>query len=708
MKELRKEVRTICQGCYMECGVVVHLMEGKIVKIAADSDHPINTICPKGRNFASYIYHPDRIKYPLKKTKNGWQRISWDEALNITAKRLLEIKEEFGPTAILVAASPTGRNIFSCLIGYAIGTPNYMGTTDLCEGPNRVADAVTIGDIITRYPTDIIRSDDFDDMKCILIWGFNPSETHKFVWDQTIRIKNEGTKLIVVDPRKTKAASKADLWLQVKPGSDAALGLAMLNVIINEGLYDKEFVDKWCVDFEKLKERVREYPPERATDITRIPKEKIREAAIMYTMNKPAHLFCGVGLCYQTNSVQTARVIDILIAITGNIDVSGGNLLRKRVEGYVYNTDLRYLREFELPEETKAKMLGTREFPLWAGPDSFMSTNFCHIPAAIKAMLYGNPYPIKAMLHVDYNMVLSLPNSYETWKALDKLEFMVSIQNFLTPTSEHADIILPFAQWPERNEVCDASWGIGIRRKAIEPVGECWDKINIYLELAKRMKLEAFSQWENVECFMEFKLRKMGITFEDLKEKNWILAPEKFKVYEEKGFNTPSKKVELYSSIFEKYGYDPLPYHRETPESEINTPELAKKYPLILITGARSMYYVHTDGRQLSWARKMIPDPPIEIHPEAAKKRGIKNGNWLWIENSRGKRIKARAKVTENIHPKVVSIMQGWWFPEKQGPEHGCFEANANVLTFNDPPYDTIAGTPYLSGLLCEVFPITK
>lgn len=698
-----KMVRTTCQSCYMGCGVLIKVRNGKAVKIKGDPDHPVSRghICPKGESFIEYVYHPQRLRYPLKKGKEGWERTSWEEALDITSRRLLEIKETYGPLAIAMCASPPWRNIFASLLLRALGSPNYIGSTEYCEGPGRIADYVTVGETLTNYPGDI-RPVDFKYSKCILIWGCDVTATHRPYWHRMKEAQKNGSKLIVIDPRCTAAASQADLWLQPRPGSDGALALGMLNVVTNEGLYDKEFVDKWCTGFEELREHVQEYSPEQVEKVTWVASEKIREAARMFAKHTPAYLYNRLGSTMKSNATQTTRAQVILLAITGSIDTPGGNLLAKKVDGFIKNSELRFLEEFQLPNEVEKSQLGADRYPLYSGPGS--AVGFGHSPSLKDAILYGNPYFIKALIQIDYNMILSIPDSRKTREALEKLDFMVSLQYFLTPTSELADIVLPCATWPETEEISDTEWGMIFRERAVDPPEDCWEKEKIIFELAK--KLGKPCRWKNTEELMRYKLKGAGLTLEDLKTKRFVLTTPRHKVYEERNFGTPSGKVELYSNLLEKHGYAPLPNHQELPESEISTPELVKEYPLILVN-RRHLFYTHTDGRQISSLRKRVPEPIVEMHPSAIKKYGVEDGEWAWIESTKGRRIKAKVASTKQIHPKVIAMAMGWWFPEKAGPEHGCFESNFNVLT-SDIPCDPIIGVPDISGLACKVLPIRE
>jgi len=711
-----KIVKTYCRECGPQCGILVHLKDGKVVKIEGDPDNPLGSegmVCPKATATTQLVYHPDRLKYPLKKVgergSGKWRRISWDEALDTIAKKFTEIREAYGPESIAVAVGGSiRRNVVATrILADSLGTPNWSYTDVMyCVGPDVVASIVTYG---SRISGEL--NSDAEYSKCAICWGSNPSQTYITWLKRALKAKlNNGAKLIVIDPRFTETASQADIWLQVRPGTDGALALAMLNVIINEGLYDKGFVDKWCVGFEELKERVQEYSPEKVAEITWVPAKDIKRVARIYATSKPATIFSMVANEQSINSVQTCRAVACLRAITGNIDIKGGNIFPSVPKGFAAFGGMWFCdKEWRLlPQEMEEKRAGAKEFPLLCGPSSPIGA--FHWPTLCKTVLTEKPYPIKAMF-IANNPLLAMPNSGEVHKALNKLDFLVVEEWFMTVTAELADIVLPCAHWLEVDEVVDRNAAIlTVRPKVIEPVGECWDELKITYEIVKRMGLK-FSIWPELnhyEEFEDFRLRKAGITFADLKQEYCVTTPMEYKKYERDGFKTPSGKVELYSSILKEFGYDPLPTYVEPHESPISTPELAKEYPLILITGGRDVGYRHSMGRQIPWLRELVPEPLMQIHPKTAEELGIKEGDWVWIETPRGEgRIKQKATLTQGIHPKVVHCPAHWWFPEKPAPDHGVWDSNINVVLSSDPPYEAICGTPPNKGLLCKIYKVT-
>jgi anaerobic selenocysteine-containing dehydrogenase len=531
------------------------------------------------------------------------------------------------------------------------------------------------------------------------VWGHNPLVSGP---DGEIAAKVRETilkynpKLIVVDPRRINMLKDIDLWLQIRPGTDCALALSMIHVIIDDELYDKEFVEKWTIGFDKLRKHVQKYTPRWAEEITWIPAEKIREATYMYAQTKPACIEWGVALEHTPNCIQTLRAIALLPALTGNVDIPGGSIFGMHA---VRPLPLLY---DNLPDEISAKRFGAESFKLLCGPEAVIPS--AHIPTLLKAMIEGKPYPVKAFLIFGSNALVSYANSKQVYDALKSLEFLVVMDIYMTPTAELADIVLPAATWLEVDQIVAVPFFaenfVLAQQKLIE-VEECRQDEWVMIELSRRLNLKVNT--EPLEDLLNYQLEPLGITFNELKEKGYVYVPQRYKKYEEQGFKTPSGKVELYSTILEKLGYEPLPVYVEPPESPISTPWLAKDYPLILITGGRTPFFFHSEYRQIPTLRKMHPDPIVEIHPETAAKIGVKDGEWVFIETPRG-RIKQRVKITPDIHPKVVHVEHGWWFPEKGPPDYGVWESNANLLTSNAPPYDPAMGTYQLRALLCRVY----
>ncbi|MGD0658279.1 MAG: molybdopterin-dependent oxidoreductase [Syntrophorhabdales bacterium] len=707
-----KIVRTACQGCHSECGVLVHVVGGKVVRITGDKEHPSTrgNICVKARNYAGFLYHSDRLKYPLKrvgrKGEGKWQRISWDDALDEIAQKLTETKETYGARSIgaLQGTGPREAMFFVRLLAAALGTPNVVSTDlHICLAPSVVAETVTAGhSILLETGPDYLSS------KCIFVCGANPVISHPPRGNDIFEgMKKNGAKLIVVDPRRTTMAKQADIWLQIRPGTDLALILGLLNTIIEEGLYDKDFVDRYCFGFDKLKEHVKAYPPEKVAEITWLSAADIRKTARLLALTKPAAFHHRVAVEQNINSTQTNRAIMILAAITGSIGVKGGNLLPDPLPGYISTGGIMG-HHCAVSRELAEQRIGSDQYPLISGPEAPFT--FVHAALACDAMLNGRPYPLRALVVAGGNPIMNMQNTKRVWAAFKSLDLLVAADFFMTPTVELADYVLPAATWLESDECCDERYMncVSARQKAVEPLYEARNAVQIGIDLVKRIPWadRKYIPWESTEEFNDFRVRGIGMTFEQLKEVGYVPRVPSYRQYEEKGFNTPTGKVELYSTVLEKYGYDPLPSYIEPPESPVSTPELLRDYPQILITGGRTWEYYHSAGHQVDALRKRMPDPLVEMHPESARNLGLNEGDWVWVETPqvKGERVRLRLKVTEDLHPGVVHAQHSWWFPEKNEPGHGCFESNIAVVLTDDEPRERICGSVRTRGTLCRVY----
>ena len=689
-------IRSCCRGCHGGCGVLVHLKNGLISKIEGDSECPTNhgTTCSIGSGFLQLVYHPDRIKFPLKRAgkrgEGNWQRISWDEALDSIAGNLEQVKKDYGAESIVMGTG-TGRDYEFWFVRFAqqLGTPNVLTPGHICYGPRRATSLITCGD----FPV----CDYEGKPQCVVVWGANPvwSNPDEYTGENLAKVVSEGTKLIVVDPKLTYLAGRADIWLQLRPGTDVALALGMANVIVNEKLYDKEFVDKYTYGWDKFVRRVQEYPLDKVEEITWVQADKIRDAARLYAQTKPACIHWGVGIEHSINCTDNDRSLIDLMAITGNLDVPGGNVFFVLPPVRV-GLDIA-VQHKSSPDQLE-KQLGGSSYKL------AQATGITTPKLFWDAILIGKPYPVKAMLLHGINPLMTRANASEIYQALSSLDYLVVTDFFLTPTAELADIVLPAATWLEIDGVAEAFKRHSYRfpRRKIVQIGECWSDHKIFNELGKRMGQD----WgTDIEEDLDYMLEPSGLTWKQFKEMRCLQGKMEYRKHERRGFSTPTGKVELYSTIFEKWGYDPLPRYREIPESPVSKPEMAKEYPYILTTGARIPVFFTSEHRMIPWLREIHPDPIVEIHPQAAEKHGIKDGDWVFIESPRG-RIKQKAKLTIGIDPRVVHAEYGWWFPEVRTPDHGWKESNANILTDNAlKSCDPAMGATNLRALLCKIFP---
>lgn len=695
-----KVYRSACRMCHGGCSALVHVKNGEVIKVVGDPEFPLNRgkLCIKGLSSREQVYNPNRLKYPLRRIgqrgEGRWERISWDDAYDIIAEKINEIKKRYGVESVAIGQG-TGRHHYRHTVrfAHALGTPNWCepGAAQ-CFHPRVNAGGMTYGDLpICDYYGDV-------NPACLLVWGHNPLVTGP---DGEIQFRvrdclKKGTKLIAVDPRESETTKKADLWLQLRPGTDDALALSMIHVIINEGLYDSDFVERWTVGFEQLAERVQDHSPEWAEEVTWVPADKIKESARLFAKTRPAAVEWGVALEHTPNCFQTVRAVALLPGITGNIDIPGGWILGMHAMG-----DVPIFLD-KLSDEMKEKRLGSDRHKVLSGKEAPFPS--AHIPTLLGAIRTGKPYPVKAFLIFGNNTLATYANAKQAYETLMKLDFLMVMDLYMTPTAELADMVLPAASWLEVDQVVGLpfrSYNFVLAQQKVVSMWECRQDEEVFIELARRLNLDVGI--EPLIDLYDAQLKPLGITFDELKKKGFVSVPIRYKKFEERGFSTPSGKVELYSSIMEKYGYDPLPYYQEPPESPLSTPDLMEAYPLILTTGGRTPYYFHSEYRQIPSLREKHPEPLVEINPKTAEHYHIREGKWVWIETVRG-RIRQRAKLTHGIDPRVVHIEHGWWFPEEAGPEYGIWNSNANVLTSDAPPYDPAMGTYQLRALLCRIY----
>lgn len=718
----------ICSTCDMNCGVLVAVEEGRVKSIKKNPHHPVtpNSICVKGSHAATYLSHPDRLLFPQKRVgprgSGQWTRISWDQALDEIADRLTRLIAKFGPETVASSYGwSTNSGAASRRFMNLLGSPNWTWTGYMCLSNATVPSKITYGWM--QFP-------DFANTRCIVLLGHDPNPqkwTAEYLWINDA-LKN-GAKLIVADPRRNGYADRADIWLCIRPATDSALLLGWLNVIIEEQLYNKPFVEKWTVGFDQLAERVKEFTPERVAEITWAPADKIRESARLYANHTPAVIPWGAVPDQHANSTQTLRCLALLRAICGNLDVPGGELLMGYHPTIISETEIE-LNERLSPEQRK-KQLGVDRYRLLSW-EAFEKTSppmekvwgkkysnpisggaIAHPASLWKAMIEGDPYPVKALLVQSNNTLLSYPNTGRIHKALQNLDLLVVMDLIKTPTAQLADYILPATHWLERPNLFSYWDWIAIYEageKAVEAPGECMHDWSFWRELGVRMGQAKDWPWKTMEEFYDYRLAPAGTTWQAFATKTRVSAPElAFKKYEETGFGTPTGKVELYSTILKELGYDPLPSWIEPPESPVSTPQLAQEYPLIYFTGMRENYWFHTFGlgRSTRSLREREPNPRLQIHPDTARDLGLSAGDWAWVETPSKRRIRLTAWITADTHPAVVRIPHGWWYPENEQGEpelSGLWNsADAVILPDDDRYCDREQGNFALRGLMCKV-----
>lgn len=680
----------ICHMCTDCCPTKVHIQGGRVVRVDM-MDKRLSDTCPRWKAQLDFVYHPDRLKYPLKRVgrrgTGSFTRISWEEALDTIASKFQEVKTEYGPESVVFWVANTKEpRPFLHRLTHAFGSPNYCTESSNCFTAGWLATIVTYGeDYGSLY--DQGRTAD-PASKCKLVWGTTIQNSAPDVWEEHVKARRKGLKLIVVDPRRTFLASMADVHLQLRPGTDGALALGLMNVIINEDLYDKDFVERWTVGFDELKKLVQQYPPERVERITWVPAAKVKEAAILYATEKPGKLgMSGSSTLHCSNGVQNHRAIILLPAITGNFDVPGGSgwVPSRWASGHLPTNDITLHERVE----SMPQGLGADRFPLWTRLLREMQSNV--LADQIES---SSPYPIKALFGAGLD-IMFFPNSERFVENLKKLDMIVVSDYFHTPSTLYADIVLPIASWLERQILVVRPEGhVSLIEPAIEPVGESWPEWKVVSELAKRWGL-GHEFWDgDFERCVNHILEPSGISAEQLKEHpegiTYPVASRPERYYKEVGFRTPSGKVEIASSILQQYGYETLPVYKEPMESPVSRADAASAYPLVLTSGARRLPFTHSMHRNIPRLREMIPEPLVEMSPPDAEARGIRSGDEVVVTSPRGT-IRLKANVTVSIVPGVVQI-----------PHHWPGQANVNILT-DDQNLDPISGfASYKSGL-CEV-----
>ena len=690
---------SVCRGCHGGCAARVTVAGGRVVRVRPGLGSPFNLgqMCVKGLSIPAMLSHPDRLTVPLKRVgERGSGRfapVSWDEALGDIAVRLDCFRRETGPESVALGQG-TGRPHYFHVIRFAntFGTPNwYEPGLANCFIPRITVSNLTYGGFVA--------GDYYGDTppRTILFWGHNPlvSGPDGELSFPVKRALAAGAFGIAVDPRRSETAKRCGLWLPIRPGTDAGLALAMIRAIIEEGWYDRDFVEQQTTGFSELRAAVDPYTPAWAEAVTGVSAAALLEAARRYALDRPSILDWGVSLEQNPNSLQTVRAVAILRGLTGNLDVPGGDVFGHDLIG-AYPV----LRQ-ELPAEALAQRIGAQQFKLLGGFRAFMPS--AHIPGLFAAMRTGDPYRVRALLLFGNNPLATVADSRAVLESLKALDLLVVTDHFLTPTAALADYVLPGAMWPEIDGVIElplvAPRGVCAHRKLVQ-TGQCRQIEHILNDLAARLGLAGAD--EPLEAIFDARLRPSGLTFAELAERGMVLAAPAYGRYLEKGFRTPSRKVEFFSKPLARLGYDPLPSYREPPESPVAAPEVARAFPLILTTGARRREFFHSEGRQIAFLRDRRPEPLVELGPATAAQCGVADGDWARVSSPRGS-IRMRVRVTPDIREGVASIDHGWWFPERGVADFGALESNANVLTNAGPPYDPAFGSYQLRGLLCAV-----
>jgi anaerobic selenocysteine-containing dehydrogenase len=673
---------------------LIHLKGGKPVSVEGDPQNPMSKgwLCPKGLASLEYLNHPDRLKYPVKRVgKRGdgkWQRVTWDDALATVAEELRKASERHGilSVAFLRGASKGLLDNYLARFANIFGSPNISSPAPVCFVPGVNASTLTYG--YYAYPDYEFRP------RCIVLWSTNPEATNVAEYEEIANAAKKGTRIIAIDPIENGLTKIAEVWLRPRPGTDLALCLGIMNVILNEELFDRNFVDSWTTGFPELRAHVQGYSPQKVSEMTWVSEDMIRKAARLYATERPGYIAWGNGIETTINSFQACRAIAILRSISGNLGVPGGEV-RWSLPGGLPKTDPEFVCQNNISPDVRAKRLSMK--------DDLMPIIYYALPQRIiRAILEDDPYPVRAVYQQGANLLTAYTNARETYKALVKLDFFVVTDMFMTPTAMMADVVLPAATYLEFDSV-EQPWHFPIAsvQQKVAQVGESWSDGKILNELARELGFADYA-WDDMSQVLDQVLQPAGVTFDEFREIGTFTGTKLYRHYEKEGFDTPSRRVELYSKRLEEWGFDPLPQYYEAPETPYSEPEMAKEYPFVLTTRKGDVYR-HSGGRQIPSLRSKRPEPIIRMHPESAERLGIKDGDWIYVATKRGK-IRQKASLVDSLDPRTVEVDYAWWFPEKKNsPFFGWDESNVNVLTDDKPPYNREMGSAIMRGMFCKV-----
>ena len=684
--------RTLCSICnpHSHCGIDAYVKDGAIIKVEGTRENPnsMGTLCSKGAASRQYIYNKDRIRTPLRrrgaKGSDDFEPVSWDEALDEVAERLLGVKREYGPeSTVFFVGYPKWMRPFAKRLAHNYGSPNFCTESSTCFKAMYMAHVLNSGSFA---PPDVRQA------KCLLVWSSNPFYSNTPAAGKLLAAREAGLKIIEAGPLVTPLTSHADIHLRFRPGTTGALALALANQIIEEDLYDRAFVSKWTYGFEEFRAYARGFTPKKAEEITGVPADLIVKAARLYATTKPAAVLCSASPTVQhTNGVQNTRAIFSLIGLTGNFDVPGGNAVVPgsflEVNGAIPTRE----EEFYQPRAfaDMPPRVGEDKYPVWArlSPQG----QAMHIPFQIES---GAPYPIKAMVGFGFNYRM-WPGSDHMKAAVEKLDFLAVADLFMTDSARLADIVLPVCSSFERSElkVYPGNY-IFMTKPVIEPLYESRSDVDVICDLARRITPDDPLLTAGHEACLDWMLEPSGLTVEAIAahEAGFTppgLGPPKFRKYENSGFKTPTGKYEFSSTVLAEHGFDPLPVFKEPKLSREARPDLAEEYPLILTTGARLPMYIHSRTFRLGWNKRLRPHPMVDMNPLDAAERGLSAGDNVVLSTPRGS-IRVKANLTEVVPAGVVSMY------------HAYPEADVNLLI--DPDYlDPISAFPGFKSMLAQV-----
>ncbi|MBE0430832.1 MAG: IscS subfamily cysteine desulfurase [Dehalococcoidia bacterium] len=708
--EWRKGLCGICPaGCWVEVG----LADGKLVDIRADSSHTLGMICLRGQHAPQMVYSKHRLRSPLKRAgprgSYEFEAISWDEAYEIVAARLQSIKQEYGPEAVSIYTGRGAQELSLCdlyqpkgvmvssasNVLFPFGSPNTTGVGALCYvSLHMIAPHVTMGRIQMNMFADIENAD------MVVVWGTNPATDSPPADMQRLEAAAaRGADIVVIDPRRTETVVRTGAqWVPIRPGTDGALALSMIEVLIDEDLYEEDFAENWCNGFDDLRTYVQHFRPDLVQDITRVPAETIRDLARRISKASGASLLMYTGLEYSNSGVQSARAALTLYALADQLDVPGGIGLTMLNSVFPIN------RSCNLENPDLDLAIGRQDFPVYSD-----YRGESHAMALVDSVLKGHPYRTRGLIIQGASLLTSWPQTPIWREMLSGLDFLVCIDRQFTADTAYADIVLPATTMFENYSYMTYGPVFRLRERIIEPVGEARNDYLIMAELARHLGYDhLFPQTE--EEMIRFVLNGSGYSLDDVRAAGgWVRIPTPMLEYKKwqkgslrqdgkPGFETPTGKFEIWSTILADYGYEPLPKYIEPVEGPLGSPKLAESFPLVFNSGARPQTDFRSQHHGIEALVRETPEPTVEINVEDAAERGIESGDLVQVHTPRGS-VLFRARVTADIVQGCVECMFGGGTPV--GPR-AWQEWNVNELT-DIGNYDRISGFPVYKALLCDV-----
>ena len=677
---------TVCRFCSSCCPIEAEVVDQRLIAAWRKSFLvPEKRLsCPKLAAAPDIVYSPERLTTPLikKDDGSGFREASWEEALDLVAERFTHYQQTSGPQTVAwlrgMAADWGAPWDYANRLMHLFGSPNTIGNGSICFVGREFAHSYTYGAM--AFP-------EAKSARCIIVWGKNDGNTALGAAEGIQYAQEHGATLIVIDPVQTALARKADIWLQIKPGHDGLLAMAMINEIIQEKLFDADFVEEYTIGFEELRQVAAEYPAEAVAKKIWLAADQIREVARLYATTKPAAIIDGNGLDMHREVFDTTRAIAMLRALTGNLDKQGGDVLPQPIP----------VRNIQLQERLPAGVLPiTQEYSFF---NTFSETWGNQVQGCIvDAILEESPYPVKMVVVQSGNPLVTMADSKRTREAFTKVETLVVIDIFMTETAKLADVILPAATCFEKTQLNRASIRnnpMFLQNAVIPPVGDAWPDWKIVFELGRRLGFSAEFPWQTAEEAIDYQLQPAGVSVELLRQNGKGLRIEeiRYQKYREQPFKTPSGKVEFFSSRLASAGFAGVPFQHGLGDDPISFADQAADYPLLGISGSRDSRFTNSQFHTIPTLLKKGAGCVVDIHPSDAELQGIKTGELLRIESPKGA-IKMAARISTTIRPGTVRLAWGWG-----DSNPSC---NLNTLTENDKR-GKLTGTSTSRSFMCRL-----